>query len=68
MLNTKLFKIRMIEKNMSQEALACAVNMDQSTLSQKLNNQRTVKLSEAEAIQKALEIPDCDFRKYFFYN
>ena len=53
---------------MSQEALACAVNMDQSTLSQKLNNQRTVKLSEAEAIQKALEIPDCDFRKYFFYN
>ncbi len=54
MLNTKLFKIRMIEKNMSQEALACAVNMDQSTLSQKLNNQRAVKLSEAEAIQKSI--------------
>lgn len=66
MLNTALFKRRMLEKNLTQEDLAKKVNMDQATLSLKLNNQRAMKLSEAEALQSALEISDADFRAYFF--
>lgn len=66
MINTKAIKAQMILKEVSAAALAEALGVQPNTIRSKINNERPMLLSEAEAIQKALEIPMEQFEYYFF--
>lgn len=59
-------KGRMVELGLNQSDLATGIGIRPSTLSQKLNNDRRMTISEARKIQIFLQITDEDFCKYFF--
>ena len=66
MINTNKLKGRMKELNITQADVAKALNIAQSTVNQKINNNRPFDLDEAEALAKMLGIESRDFGKYFF--
>lgn len=66
MINTPKLKGRMVERGMTQADLAASLGLSQATVSQKLSGMRPIFLSEADKIAEILEIPDEEFRSYFF--
>ena len=64
--NTKKIKARIKEIGSNQTLIATAMGIAQSTLNQKINNIRPMDLTEAEALQRELNIPDSEFHSYFF--
>lgn len=68
MVNTKAFKILMIQRDMTQSELAQRMGISATGLRQKLSNVRSMKISEAEMIQHELDIPDELFCFYFCYR
>lgn len=66
MVNTKKIKARLVELGLTQDDLARKMGLATCTISQKLNNIRPLKLSEANMIAKILDIDDIDFKSYFF--
>ncbi|MCD8030387.1 MAG: helix-turn-helix domain-containing protein [Bacteroides sp.] len=56
----------MKELELTQTKVAADMNIAQPTLSQKINNARPMDLEEAEKLQIILEIPDNEFKSYFF--
>lgn len=66
MVNTPKIKGRITELSLSQNDVAKALGIAQSTLNQKINNIRPINLNEAEKIQKLLQVPDSEFTTYFF--
>ena len=66
MTNTNLLKGKIKEHGLSQKEVACALNLSQQALNQKINNKREFTVREIFAISKLLEIKDKD--AYFFYN
>ena len=66
MINTNKLKGRIVELGMTQRDLAKALGVASPTVSQKINNVRAMDVKEAFIIADALNIPDEDFREYFF--
>lgn len=66
MVNTKALKDRMNEKEITLDMIAEAIDKKPVTARQKISNVRPIFLNEAEVIQNLLEIPDDEFRHYFF--
>lgn len=66
MVNTQKLRERMKERGITQARLGERLNLAKPTVSQKLNNVRPMFLDEAELICEELEIPACEFGKYFF--
>lgn len=68
MINSRKVNARMKELELTQTKVAADMNIAQPTLSQKINNARPMDLEEAEKLQIILEIPDNEFKSYFFYH
>lgn len=66
MLNTKKIKGRMVELGLLQKDIAAALNIAQTTVSQKINGVRPMTLQEAERMAKVLNIQNNQFGEYFF--
>lgn len=66
MINSRKVNARMKELELTQTKVAADMNIAQPTLSQKINNARPMDLEEAEKLQIILEIPDNEFKSYFF--
>lgn len=56
----------MKEKMITQNDVAKTLGIAQPTANQKINNVRPMNLEEAEKLCELLEIPDFEFRTYFF--
>lgn len=65
MVNTFLLKKRCKEQQKKIKDLSVPLNLKPTTIYQKVNGLRQLKLSEALIIQKELAIPDDEFRNYF---
>lgn len=68
MINTLKIKGRMVELGITQKDLAKELGIATPTVSQKINNARSMKLEEAEKISVLLKINETQFSRYFFYN
>ena len=71
MVQTLKIKARIVELGLSQNDIVeslkeAGVKMAYSTFNQKINNVRTLSLTESLALQQILHIPDEDFKNYFF--
>lgn len=66
MINTNKLKGRIVEKGLTQGDVAKALDLATPTISQKINNVRAMSLHEAFEIAELLDIPDNQFREYFF--
>lgn len=66
MINADKIRGRMREKRLSQDNVAKQMGLAQSTFSQKINGIRGMSLDEANELSQILEIPDSEFRTYFF--
>lgn len=71
MAQTLKIKARIVELNLTQTKLLeelkkRGVNIAYSTLNQKIHGIREFTLNEAGALQDILQIPDQDFKNYFF--
>lgn len=66
MINSNKLKGRIVEKGMTQKDVAKALGLAVPTVSQKINNVRSMNLYEAFKIAELLDIPDKQFREYFF--
>lgn len=64
--NAEKLRERMIDLGISQKELAYKLGIAQPTLSLKINGKRPFYLNEAERIALLLEIPDREFKDYFF--
>lgn len=68
MVNSNKLKGRIVELGLTQKDLAKALGIATTTISQKINNVRSMSLNEAFTIADILKIPDEQFREYFFKN
>ena len=68
MVNTNKIKGRIVELGLTQKDLAKALGIATPTVSQKINNVRSMDVKEAFIIAEILRIPDEQFREYFFTN
>lgn len=66
MVNSNKLKGRIVEKGMTQADVAKALGIATPTVSQKINNVRAMYLQEAFKIAELLDIPDKQFKEYFF--
>ena len=66
--NIKLLKEEMDKNNVSVSELARMSNIDKSTISRLLNEQRTCSIATAQAIVQALNIPSKIAGLIFFSN
>lgn len=66
MVNTQKLIERMKELGISQQQLADICSVKRPTINQKLHGVRPISLSEAQIIQKVLDIPENEFGAYFF--
>jgi transcriptional regulator with XRE-family HTH domain len=66
MVNSNKIKGRIVELGLTQKDLAKALSVALPTVSQKINNVRSMNVKEAFIIAEVLNIPDKEFRDYFF--
>lgn len=66
MVNSKKLKDRAKSLGIRQVDIAKALDLQQSTVNQKLNNVRPMTLQEAETIAEILKITGEEFASYFF--
>lgn len=66
MINTNKIKGRIVELGLTQRDIANALGVALPTVSQKINNIRAMDVKEAFIIAEVLNIPDEEFREYFF--
>lgn len=66
MINTNKIKGRIVELGLTQRDIANALGVALPTVSQKINNIRAMDIKEAFIIAEVLNIPDEEFREYFF--
>lgn len=66
MINSKKLMGKMRDEHITQKDISEALGIARPTVSQKINNVRPMFLDEAERICEILNIPDCEFREYFF--
>lgn len=66
MINTNKLKARIVELGLTQKVLADALGVATPTISQKINNIRSMDVKEAFIIAEVLSISDEEFREYFF--
>ena len=71
MVNELKIKARIVELGFKQGDLVeqmkkRGIEMAYTTLNQKINNTRQFTIEEAIALQDILQIPDQDFKNYFF--
>lgn len=66
MLNTRKIKARLVELGLTQKDVACALDIAQATVSQKINGVRPLYLDEAEKLISLLKIESTALRDYFF--
>lgn len=65
-INTSKLKGRMVEKGITQKQMAEMLGIAPPTVCQKLNNIRSMDLSEAETLMHILDIKPDEFGVYFF--
>jgi transcriptional regulator with XRE-family HTH domain len=58
----------MVELGITQKDIANALGVATSTISQKINNVNPMTVREAFIISEILNIPDYQFKDYFFNN
>ena len=58
----------MVELGITQKDIANALGVATSTISQKINNINPMTVREAFLISEILNIPDHQFKDYFFNN
>ena len=68
MINSELLKQRAKELHVRQRDIAERLGLKQSTVNQKINNVRPMKLDEAEKIADLLGISNEMFADYFFHS
>lgn len=68
MINAKKLKQRMRERSVTQIELAKKIGLSKTALCQKINNIRPMMLTEAEEIATTLDISNCQFSGYFFWQ
>jgi len=66
MVNSNKIKGRIVELGLTQRDIAKALGVALPTVSQKINNVRSMDIREAFIIAEVLNIPDKEFREYFF--
>ena len=66
MINSQKLKERLKELGLSQSKLAAQLGLASSTMTQKINNVRSMSLDQAEKIAEVLQISDAEFCHYFF--
>ena len=66
MINSQKLKERLKELGLSQSKLAAQLGVASSTMTQKINNVRSMSLDQAEKIAEILQISDAEFCHYFF--
>lgn len=66
MINTNKIKGRLKELCLTQSDVAKAMNLSQSTVTQKINKTRPLTILEAEKLSEILKIDDEQYKEYFF--
>lgn len=66
MVNSNKIKGRIVELGLTQKDIAMALGIAPPTISQKINNIRSMDVREAFVIAEILKISDKEFREYFF--
>jgi DNA-binding XRE family transcriptional regulator len=66
MINTNKIKGRIVELGMTQDTVAKAMEMAQSTFCLKIGNKRPMNISECKTLMEILCIPESDIVSYFF--
>lgn len=66
MINSNKLKGRMVELGITQKDMAKYLGIATPTVSQKINNIRSMDLVEAEKIATMLKITEEEFGEYFF--
>lgn len=66
MINTSKLKGRIVEMKTTIGKIALEMNMSGYTLGRKINNESPMSLDEANQLQRILDIPDSEFKPYFF--
>lgn len=68
MVNTKEIKKRMIDYNQTYKSLADGIGVTPTTMRQKINNKRDIKLAEAVQLKRLLNVDNDDFVSVFMTN
>jgi transcriptional regulator with XRE-family HTH domain len=68
LVHTNKIKGRMVELGITQKDIANALGVATSTVSQKINNVNPMTVREAFIISEILNIPDEQFKDYFYNN
>lgn len=65
-INTKMIKERIKALGFTQKDVAFLMELSPSVISQKINNERSVTLKQAEQLSEILDITSEEFGTYFF--
>ena len=65
-IKARIIELKLKQSQIVEEFGKRGIKMAYTTLNQKINNTRTMSLEEAIILQDILQIPDQDFKKYFF--
>lgn len=68
MINTRKIKGRLAELGLTQRDVSKTLGIAQSTVNQKINNNRPMNLDEAEQLAKILKLDTGEFGNYFFIS
>lgn len=66
MVNTNKIKGRIVELGLTQKDIAEYLGLARSTVSQKINNVRSMDVHEAFLLADVLGIKDSEFREFFY--
>jgi len=66
MVNSLKIKGKIVEQDTTISKLAAEMGLSAYSLGQKIGGKSIMTLDEADKLQNLLNIPDCDFKSYFF--
>lgn len=66
MVNSLKVKGRIVEQGTTISKLAAEMGLSAYSLGQKIGGKSIMTLDEADKLQNLLNIPDCEFKSYFF--
>jgi len=66
MVNSLKIKGKIVEQDTTISKLAAEMGLSAYSLGQKIGGKSIMTLDEADKLQSLLNIPDCEFKSYFF--
>lgn len=66
MVNSLKIKGKIVEQDTTISKLAAEMGLSAYSLGQKIGGKSIMTLDEADKLQNLLNIPDCEFKSYFF--